>query len=446
MIRKILFYCFLAITSTGLAQVGIGTVTPDSSSVLDIVSNDSGILIPRMTMAERDAIASPALGLLIFQTDNSPGFYYYNDANVWVPFTNAASHWVLNGDNLYNGNPENVGIGTTNPTKKLHIEGSTAPPYQDFETSLAPLNTFGDAQWFLQSSSVNSGSQAAQSGAIGHDQQSVLRAQNFIVSNPGAVLSFSVEVGSEPTFDKLEFSVDNTVIETWSGVVPWTQYTYTFASAGTYLLKWKYSKNLSVSNNGDFARVDDISLNGEPAGVLRLVDGNQANGRVLVSDADGNAAWQELTANTITDLPDIVAFQGMLIPRCHFAGTGDVDASGSFTIPIRGVNTTVTYTVLNRDTTAGATTTVNGQDVILAPLKPEGLQVRYDFSPALPFAPEGIIFSANNNTTYPDTFNLNYASKSINSLTINVTRTDTLAGISSDCWWGQFYFDVVITN
>ena len=58
--------------------------TADASAALDIKSIEKGMLIPRMTMAQKDAIASPANGLLIYQTDNTPGFYYYNGSS-WLP-------------------------------------------------------------------------------------------------------------------------------------------------------------------------------------------------------------------------------------------------------------------------------------------------------------------------------------------------------------------------
>ena len=61
-------------------NVGVGTSSPDNSAKLDITSTDGGLLIPRMTEAQRDAIASPATGLMIFQTDGTVGFYYYNGA------------------------------------------------------------------------------------------------------------------------------------------------------------------------------------------------------------------------------------------------------------------------------------------------------------------------------------------------------------------------------
>ena len=73
-----------------VAQVGIGTATPDPSAALDIraTSNDKGLLIPRLTISQRNAISgsvSPANGLLIFQTDSTPGFYYYSTVSAsWV--------------------------------------------------------------------------------------------------------------------------------------------------------------------------------------------------------------------------------------------------------------------------------------------------------------------------------------------------------------------------
>lgn len=80
----------LAITYLAHAQnnVGIGTASPQASAALDISSTTKGLLIPRMTEAQRNAIASPATGLMIFQTDNTPGFYYYTGSS-WLSFSNA---------------------------------------------------------------------------------------------------------------------------------------------------------------------------------------------------------------------------------------------------------------------------------------------------------------------------------------------------------------------
>ncbi len=77
---------FLLTSHVG-AQVGIGTSTPDASSQLELVSTSKGLLIPRMTAAQRAAIVSPAASLLVYQTDGVPGFYYNSG-------TAAASNWV----------------------------------------------------------------------------------------------------------------------------------------------------------------------------------------------------------------------------------------------------------------------------------------------------------------------------------------------------------------
>ena len=76
--RKITLITLMLFTVMSYAQVGINTNTPDASSVLEIKSTTGGILIPRMTETQRDAIALPASGLMIYQTDEISGFYFYN--------------------------------------------------------------------------------------------------------------------------------------------------------------------------------------------------------------------------------------------------------------------------------------------------------------------------------------------------------------------------------
>jgi hypothetical protein len=75
---SLLIATLLMIGNALFAQVGINTdgSAPDNSAMLDVKSSEKGILIPRMTLAERNAIATPATGLMIYQTDDTPGFYY----------------------------------------------------------------------------------------------------------------------------------------------------------------------------------------------------------------------------------------------------------------------------------------------------------------------------------------------------------------------------------
>ena len=69
----------MTITSTVFAQVGIGTITPHGSSVLDVSSTTQGILTPRMTTVQRTAIVAPADGLMVYDTDLK-SFYHYNSS------------------------------------------------------------------------------------------------------------------------------------------------------------------------------------------------------------------------------------------------------------------------------------------------------------------------------------------------------------------------------
>ena len=92
--KKVLQACvlfFMIMTTNVFAQVGIGTITPHASSVLDVSSTTQGMLTPRMTTAQRVEIASPADGLMVYDTDFK-AFYYYNlSISSWSPMSNDAS-------------------------------------------------------------------------------------------------------------------------------------------------------------------------------------------------------------------------------------------------------------------------------------------------------------------------------------------------------------------
>jgi len=77
--KHLFSYLFLAILSNMVsAQVGINNPTPHASAALDITSTTRGFLPPRMTLAQRNAITSPAEGLLITCTDcTEKGLHQY---------------------------------------------------------------------------------------------------------------------------------------------------------------------------------------------------------------------------------------------------------------------------------------------------------------------------------------------------------------------------------
>jgi len=85
----------LLLTATTYAQVGIGTTSPDASSALDITSTTKGLLIPRMTIEQRNLISFPAAGLMIYQTDGTVGFYYYNGSS-WAEVAATSKTYSIN--------------------------------------------------------------------------------------------------------------------------------------------------------------------------------------------------------------------------------------------------------------------------------------------------------------------------------------------------------------
>lgn len=101
MIKKIvlLVAVVLFVNASPAQTVGIGTNTPNASAQLDISSTTKGFLTPRMTKTQRNTIAAPATGLLVFQTGpDSSGFHYYTGSNwLWLePVGNNA--WKTNGN------------------------------------------------------------------------------------------------------------------------------------------------------------------------------------------------------------------------------------------------------------------------------------------------------------------------------------------------------------
>jgi hypothetical protein len=130
---------------TGGVRIGTNG-SPDASAILDLspdTGTPKGLLPPRLTLAQRTAIANPATGLVLYQTDGIPGLYLYN-----------GTAWVLQGDNLGShtatqnlnlgtyrlvggGGSQGlsistagrvgIGLGTAAPTQQVEVGGQLAP-------------------------------------------------------------------------------------------------------------------------------------------------------------------------------------------------------------------------------------------------------------------------------------------------------------------------------
>lgn len=96
----ILSYFLLLISFSSFSQsVGIGTNTPNTSALLDVTATNRGVLVPRVTNAQMNAIASPANGLLVYNTDSSCFAYRHTAAWVFLKGNATASNdWSTKGN------------------------------------------------------------------------------------------------------------------------------------------------------------------------------------------------------------------------------------------------------------------------------------------------------------------------------------------------------------
>ena len=225
-----------------------------------------------------------------------------NGCHYLVAATNDGD-WTVVGNDMYNANSGYVGVGTTTPTAQLHIEdtsGATITAFNDgFEDNdLSPFSTSGTmGNWSVTSAAgeFNTGTYGAGSGT-GMDSSSSDLAVTVTIPAGGSAYSFDYRVDSEGSYDFLRFYVDGVQEPgaSWSGTVAWANYAGTL-TPGTHTLSWSYSKDGSSSTGLDRAFIDNVSITStlisQP--VIRIVDGNEQAGRVLTSDALGNASWQD---------------------------------------------------------------------------------------------------------------------------------------------------------
>ena len=84
------------------SQVGINTdgASPDNTAMLDVKSTSKGLLVPRMTRSEIEAIVNPANGLFVFCTTNNKFFAYLSNISQWTEIAFGSTHISLGGSFL----------------------------------------------------------------------------------------------------------------------------------------------------------------------------------------------------------------------------------------------------------------------------------------------------------------------------------------------------------
>ncbi|MGG9971839.1 tail fiber domain-containing protein [Ferruginibacter sp. SUN002] len=123
-------------------SVGIGTSNPDEDAILDIASTTRGVLLPRMNITQRNAMGVPATGMIIYQTDFTPGYYFYNGSS-WVPFRDNLGNHIMTTNLIAQNNyitrsGNNMGIqildsGAVRIVTDMDFGGSSTVPSERFK-------------------------------------------------------------------------------------------------------------------------------------------------------------------------------------------------------------------------------------------------------------------------------------------------------------------------
>ncbi len=134
------------------------------------------------------------------------------------------------------------------------------PIKETFETgdfSTFPWQTMGSAYWFVDSSTANTGTYSARTGAIDDSNVTTLQVNVDVIED--GEISFFIKTSTEADKDKLTFYIDSDTKGTWSGLSDWHRATFSVL-AGTHKFKWIYMKNGNGSYGNDCCWIDDIQF------------------------------------------------------------------------------------------------------------------------------------------------------------------------------------------
>jgi len=127
-ITVLIAFIFPAILHAQSVAINTDASAPHNSAILDIKSDSKGLLMPRLTTLQRTSIASPALGLTVFDTETYSFWMYRGDLNGgWAEMQHSfQNYWGSTGSNVINTNSGNIGIGTNVPGEKLSLNAPNA--------------------------------------------------------------------------------------------------------------------------------------------------------------------------------------------------------------------------------------------------------------------------------------------------------------------------------
>ena len=144
----ILLFCISNTTHAQSMGISNAAITPDPSSILEMRTTDKGILIPRMTTAERDIISLPATGLMLYNTSTNQ--YNFYNGSAWVFWGSAAYLSATSGETLSTISTSDVVITDMTKTAieagtySIRFNGQVSIPEADYTTGFSTADAAAD--------------------------------------------------------------------------------------------------------------------------------------------------------------------------------------------------------------------------------------------------------------------------------------------------------------
>jgi hypothetical protein len=324
--------------------IGIGTNTPSNSAVLDVTSTSKGLLIPRMTSAQRGAIVSPANGLMVYDITTS-SFWYYNGAG-WINMLSPAQ-------------------GSGGGAFPFPFDTTLALPGTAFRIINSGNGIQGgsiNGTGVLATSSSGAGLQAFSANSYGIIANSSTRSAIYAYNNNSYAAIDATNSNANGVAINGSSSLNDAILGTSAAAGKAGIYGTSTAPNG-YGIRGNNATGTGIygssttgygivasSNSGVGIRTSSTSGNAlEVFGKLKIYGASVSpqNGAVLTSDVDGNATWKvnkvAFSYSTSINVPHSPN-TGPITNVIMAAGTEDYDysnslspANGTFTAPVTGV-------------------------------------------------------------------------------------------------------------